>query len=109
MPYSEILGPKQCKQLASNSQGVRDPKESLINQYILSLQLLKKSLLPLQKADIRYVKCKDSTKQSTLWQEFFCSIYSAVKLGIAKLCKLHTCFLAPSAALIEVRGNFATD
>lgn len=63
----------QCKQLALNSQGVRDPKENIMNQYILSLQLLKKSLLPLQKAGIRYVKCKDSTKQGNniLWQQFF--------------------------------------
>lgn len=62
----------QCKQLASNSQGVRDPKENITNQHILSPQLLKKSLLPLQKAEICYVRCKDGTKQgnSILWQEF---------------------------------------
>lgn len=62
----------QCKQLASNSQGVKDPKENIMNRCILSLWLLKKSLLPLQKAAICYVKCKDSTKQGNdiLWQEF---------------------------------------
>lgn len=42
-----------------------------MNHYILCLWLLKKSLLPLQKAAIYYVKCKDGTKQGNdiLWQE----------------------------------------
>lgn len=100
----------QCKQLASNSQGVKDPKENIMNRYILSLWLLKKLLLPLQKAAICYVKCKDSTKQGNdiLWQEFLQNS-QLYEIRHRQAPRVHTCFLASCPVLIEVGGNFATD
>lgn len=81
-----------------------------MNHYILSLWLLKKSLLPLQKAAIYYAKCKDSTKQGNdiLWQELLqkAQLY---EIQCRQTLQVHTHFLASCPVLIEVSGNFATD
>jgi len=100
----------QCKQLASSSQRVADPKENIMNQYMLSLQLLKKSLLPLQKAELCYVKCKDSTKQgNSVPQQEFLQNSQCCESTHSQTPQATHAFLASCPILIEVSGNFATD
>lgn len=70
--------------------------------------MLKKSLPSLQKTRIYYVRGKDSKNKATVLHcRNFCKIHSTVKLGIAKVHKLHLSFLASCPVLIEVSGNFA--
>lgn len=73
-----------------------------MNHYILSLWLLKKSLLPLQKAGIYYVKCKASTKQGNyILQQELLRKSELYEIWHRQTLQVHTCFLESCPVLIE--------